>query len=286
MTPQSLRETVLIVGCGDIGQRLARPLIAEARTVHGVVRSAATADRCAALGVKPQLLDLDLQAPPAADWVFWLAPPPDGGSTDPRLRRWLATRPRFQKLVYLSTSGVYGDCQGRWIDEDEPLKPRTDRARRRADAERALEEAAPQSSGSVMRLRVPGIYGPGRLPRERLAGMRVVQESEAPWSNRIHADDLAQAALAALRHGRNGAAYNISDDAPTTMTDYYSRCAERFGLPPLQRVSMAEAEKTFTRAALSFLQESKRLSNRRMREELGVALQYPDLPSGLAACGT
>jgi nucleoside-diphosphate-sugar epimerase len=134
-------------------------------------------------------------------------------------------------------------------------------------------------------LRVPGIYSPGRLPVERVRqGVPVLIETDAPWSNRIHADDLAAACFAAARCGRSGQAYNISDGHPTTMTDYFWRIADLYGLPRPPAISMAEARRVLSPSMLSFLEESKRLDTRRMRDELGVALRYPDLASGLPTC--
>jgi nucleoside-diphosphate-sugar epimerase len=276
----------LIVGCGDVGLRLAKRLLAQDRPVRANVRSHASAEALRAQGLDAEALDLDQgHALPPASEVWWFAPPPAQGRTDPRLRGWLDTTPDARRIVYISTSGVYGDCGGRWIDEDEPLKPQTDRGQRRLDAENALRDFAARSGVQVVILRVPGIYGPGRLPHERLQrGLPVVREDECPWTNRIHAEDLAEVALGAMTRGAAGAAYNVSDGNPTTMTDYFTRCARLLGLPEPPRVTLAEARAQFTPAMLSFLEESKRLVNRRMREELGVRLRYPDLATGLPAC--
>lgn len=278
---------VLIVGCGDIGLRVAHQLLERGIAVHGQVRGTASAQRLNRAGVTPVIADLD--APPAlaaADYelVFWFAPPPNAGDGDPRLRAWLAHNAPA-RLVYISTSGVYGDCDNRWIDETEPCKPQTPRGRRRVDAEAALADHAERRGTEPVILRVPGIYGPGRLPIERLrAGTPVIDEAESPTTNRIHADDLARAAIAAAERGTPGAAYNVSDGSPTTMTDYFCRCAALLGLPEPPRVSMAEARRTFTPAMLSFLEESKRLLTSKMRDELGVRPRYPDLAAGLPSC--
>jgi nucleoside-diphosphate-sugar epimerase len=223
----------LIVGCGDIGGRVAQRLQARGETVHAIVRTEKRANELASLGITATVLDLDEDAPPSASRVYWFAPPPERGTTDPRLRRWLsAAGPVPRRIAYISTSAVYGDCAGRWIDEDEPLKPQTDRGRRRLDAECALREYAQSCGGEVLILRVPGIYGPGRLPLARLSsGQPVLLEAEAPYTNRIHAEDLATVALAAMDRGRAGAAYNVSDGHPSTMSDYFLRCARLLGLP-------------------------------------------------------
>ena len=226
-------------------------------------------------------LDRDTALPISASLIFYFAPPPGSGATDPRLRRVLASLARSTRVVYISTSGVYGDCAGRWIDEDEPLKPMSERAHRRLDAERALTEWG----GDFVILRVPGIYGPGRLPLERLRkNLPVVRESESPYTNRIHADDLADAALKAAEHGITGAAYNISDGNPTTMCDYFNRCAALLDLPPPSQISLAEARTVFTPAMWSFMEESKRLVTTRLREQLHFMPRYATLEQGLPAC--
>lgn len=279
--------SALIVGCGDIGLRVARKLRAREVAVRGLVRTEATHAALQDQGIAADRADLDAQAPVLAEQeVYWFAPPPEHGSTDTRLRRALQAwggLPR--RLVYISTSAVYGDCGGRWIDESAPLLPRSDRGRRRLDAETALHEAAAGGRGEFVILRVPGIYGPGRLPVARLrSGLPVVRESESPYTNRIHSEDLAEAALVAMDRGLSGAAYNVSDGHPTTMCDYFTRCAVLLGLPEPLHVSMAEAQATFTPAMRSFLDESKRLLNRRLIEDLGLRLRYPDLETGLPGC--
>lgn len=253
------------------------------REVTAIVRSQQSVQALAAAGIDARALDLDLDkfALAAPELLFYFAPPPAQGEGDARLRRFLAALTQApQRLVYISTSGVYGDCGGRWIDEDEPLKPVSARGQRRLDAERVL---AVSGIAHVI-LRVPGIYGPERWPVERLKkGLPVVRAEESPYTNRIHADDLARAALHAAVYGRDGAAYNISDGQPTTMCDYFTRCAALLGLPPPPQVSMEEARRIFTPAMWSFMEESKRLRNDRMRDELRCVPRYPDLEAGLRA---
>jgi nucleoside-diphosphate-sugar epimerase len=286
-------NSVFIVGCGDIGSRVARLEKAAGRAVAALARSEAAAAELARQGIAAIPGDLDapdsltgLPARPAV--LYWFAPPPAAGTDDPRVAGLLAaldagTLPR--RLVYISTSGVYGDCGGDWVTEDRPLAPQTDRARRRAAAERRFRDWGEHHGAACAMLRVPGIYGPGRLPVERIRrGIPVLDERESPYSNRIHADDLATACFAAARRARPGAAYNVSDGHPTTMTDYFQRVADHLGLPRPPRVSLREARASFTPNMLSFLEESKRLDNRRMLGELGVGLRYPDLASGLPAC--
>lgn len=285
-----LPPAAAIAGCGDIGLRVARRLRAMGREVTAIVRSGQSEQALRGQGFAAQVLDLDADAVPAPlelpALVFYFAPPPPAGEGDPRLRRFLAALASPpQRLVYISTSGVYGDCNGRWIDEDEPLKPVSARAQRRLDAERALGDYAQRHGSALVTLRVPGIYGHGRLPLERLRqGLPVIRPEESPYTNRIHADDLAEAALHAAAHGAPGAAYNISDGEPTTMCDYFSRCAQLLGLPPPPQVTYEEARRVFTPAMWSFMEESKRLRNERMRSALRFVPRYANLAAGLPSC--
>jgi len=189
-------------------------------------------------------------------------------------------------VVYISTTGVYGDCGGAWVDESRPVNPLAPRAKRRWDAECAWQAWRKASGRELVILRVPGIYGPDRLPLERLrAGLPLVRESEAPYTNRIHADDLAEVCVAAMRRGHDGEVYNACDGHPGTMTDYFNRIADLAGLPRPPQIPLAEATERLSEGMLSYLRESRRLDNRKMREELGVTLRYPSLEQGLASLG-
>lgn len=281
----------LIVGCGDVGCRLALRLIAQGERVLGVVRSAASAQALARLGIPARQIELDDPTSVAAladlrtRRLFHFAPPPDRGRDDPRLRRLLAAwSAPPQRLVYLSTSAVYGDRAGAWIDEDAALAPQSERGWRRLDAERAAREYGAASGCSVAILRVPGIYGPGRLPRARLAaGTPVARREDAPFTNRIHAEDLAEAARVVADHGADGAAYNVSDGQPTTMSDYFLRCAALLGLPAPLEVPLQELRARASPMLRSFLDESKRLRNERLRA-LGWQPRFLSLAEGLQAC--
>ncbi len=219
--------------------------------------------------------------------VFYLAPPPDSGTEDPRLGRFLQAfeGTRAPRIVYVSTTGVYGDCGGRWVDETSPTNPRTDRARRRLHAERQLADWRSRRQGQVVVLRVAGIYGPGRLP---LAPLRkklpVIREDQAPYSNRIHADDLVRVCVAAMARGRDGEVYNVADGHPGTMTDYFKRVAEIENLPPPPEITAERARQELPASMLSYLQESRRIDISKMLRELEVELRYPTLAAGLPAC--
>lgn len=284
---------VLIVGCGDLGMRVATRHRRRGDDPVGVVRSEATAAMLRARGIHPVISDLDRDTFPcqlvAGKRVYYFAPPPSHGQRDPRVRRWLAALERDVtpplKVIYISTSGVYGDCRGQWVDEARPPHPETDRAKRRLDAERALDTWSRRTGTELVILRVGGIYGPGRLPIERIRSRRpILREEDCPFSNRIHADDLARVAIAAGDRGPPGAVYNVSDGRPGTMTEYFHAVADRLGLPRLPTVPWAQAERHLTPEMLSFLRESRRLDNRKMLTELSIELQYPNLGSGLSGC--
>jgi nucleoside-diphosphate-sugar epimerase len=280
---------LLIVGCGDIALR-ALPRLARNYEVFGLVRAAAQADRIAALGAIPLAGDLDHSATLAAlagvaDLVLHLAPPGDSGERDQRsanLISALSTRPPA-RLVYISTSGVYGDCGGAWVDEDQPPAPQTVRAQRRVDAERSLFAWGKQCGVAVVVLRVPGIYAAERLPLTQLRrGAPVLRAEDDVYTNHIHADDLAAVCQAALDRGASGRVYNASDDSEIKMGDYFNLVADRARLARPPRVARSTAEAgAIAEGLLSFMRESRRLVNTRMKAELGVRLRYPSVYEGV-----
>ena len=284
-----MTETV-ILGCGYVGARLARQCLEHGRPVLAVVRTDAGRERLRGLGIPAIRRDLavdDLDdLPLAGAQVHHLIPPPAAGAEDPVTRRLVEAFARTghpRRLVYVSTTGVYGDCGGAWVDETWPANPSVDRARRRWDAEQTLRRWSDASGGELVVLRVAGIYGPDRLPLERLRqGLPLVREEDAPYSNRIHVEDLVAALEAAMERGTPGAVYNAADGHPSTMTDYFLRVADATGLPRPPLIGLAEAADQLSEGMRSYLAESRRLSNRRLVEELGVRLRYPTLADGLA----
>ena len=283
---------MLIVGCGYIGSRVAQRLQEQGEPVTGVVSSAASAEQLGGRGIPVIRCDLDTEQLPAGSTegqqVFYFAPPPPRGKEDNRMQCFVegfGISGQPARIVYLSTTGVYGDCHGEWVDESRVVHPQVDRARRRWHAEQLLRGWHEQSGGELVILRVAGIYGPGKLPLARLRrGEPMVAETDAPWTNRIHADDLVAACLAAMQRGSDGAVYNACDDEPGNMTDYFNRVADLAGLPRPPVISLQQARERLSPGLLSYLGESRRLSNRRMREELQVDLRYPTLAEGLPAC--
>lgn len=285
---------IFIIGSGDIGCRIAHLWQQRGATVQTLGRSAApcggsTAHLCADLDQPATLTALSTAEATAGAIIYFTAPPPQQGNSDPRMHNLLAALDPAappQRIIYISTSGVYGDCNGEWVDENHPTQPQAPRSARRLAAEQALEEWCTQHNVASVILRVGGIYGPGRLPLERLRqGMTVLQRDIAPYSNRIHADDLAQVSVAAASAPHQHALYNVSDGHPTTMSDYFIRVAAAAGLPAPSEIGWQTAEQTLSAEMLSYLHEAKRLDNRKMLHELNLTLAYPTLAEGLKACG-
>jgi nucleoside-diphosphate-sugar epimerase len=189
-----------------------------------------------------------------------------------------------RRIVYISTSGVYGDCAGERVDETRSPRPQTDRAVRRLDAESAVSEWGARNRSEAVMLRVPGIYAPDRLPTGRIArGTPVLRAEDDVYTNHIHADDLAAIVVAALDSPRASGVYNASDDSAIKMGDWLDLVADRSGLARPRRVSRAEASHLVPPELLSFMSESRRLSNSRMKADLGVRLRYPTVADGLAS---
>ena len=288
------RERVLLVGCGDVGVRVARDLGQRVRLL-ALTTDASRVAGLRALGITPLVGNLDKpdslkRLSGLATRLVHLAPPPGSGSQDPRTRALLQVlrrRSHLQSLVYGSTSGVYGDCQGEVVTENRMLNAGTARAQRRIDAEQRIRHFGRVSAVQVNTLRIPGIYAPDRVggtPRERLLkGTPVLQASDDVFTNHIHADDLARACIAALWRGRPGRVYNVNDDTCLKMGDYFDLAADLYGLPRPPRVPRDTASAQLPLMLLSFMSESRRLDNSRLKSELRVALRYATVAQGLQA---
>ncbi|MEJ5990734.1 SDR family oxidoreductase [Ramlibacter sp. PS3R-8] len=295
--PSRFRRTrVLIVGCGDVGVRVAQALAPGVR-VLALTSSPARVPELRQRGIVPLQGDLDAPSTLArlagiADRVVHLAPPPG----EPRQEWWrdvrtqallrvLRLRTPPAALVYGSTSGVYGDCQGGWVSESRPVDPRTPRAQRRVDAERQVRFFGRGTGARVSVLRIPGIYAPDRAggtPRDRLIkGTPVLQAQDDVYTNHIHANDLARAVFAALWRGAPQRVYNASDDTELKMGDYFDVAADLYGLPRPPRVARWTAQEQLSLMLLSFMSESRRLRNDRLKNELRVKLWYPTVAEGL-----
>jgi nucleoside-diphosphate-sugar epimerase len=291
------RERVLVVGCGDVGLRVARQGTRGMRLI-ALTSSPERVGLLRAQGLTPIVGDLDRpqslgRLAGVATRVIHLAPPASDGVVQwwrdlrtQALLRSLRRRGAPVSLVYASTSGVYGDCGGERVNESRPARPGTPRAQRRVDAERAVRHFGRAAHVRTSILRVPGIYAAGRAggtPRERLQkGTPVLVASDDVFTNHIHADDLARAVLAALWRGRPQRAYNASDDTELKMGDYFDLAADIYGLPRPPRVPRSTAQDELPLMLLSFMGESRRLVNERLKKELRVALRYPTVAVGLA----
>jgi nucleoside-diphosphate-sugar epimerase len=283
---------MLIVGCGDIGLRIAQ-LVRGRWRVYALSRSERHHELLRAVDATPVVADLDRPSTLArhigfAHDVIHLAPPPAKGSLDTRtvnLVRALSKGGSLpQRLVYMSTSGVYGDCAGEVVPETRPTMPTSTRALRRSHAEQAVRAWGAENGTQVTVLRVPGIYASGRLPVRRLqSGTPALAADQDAYTNHIHAEDLARIVLAALMRGKGGRTYNASDDSSMKMGDYFDLVADRFGLPHPPRISWERAQTVVPETLLSFMRESRRLSNTRLKKELRVRLRYPSVHEGIAA---
>jgi nucleoside-diphosphate-sugar epimerase len=291
LTHNPVMKRLLIVGSGDVALR-AIPLLARRHRVYALVRNPDYLEKLRALGATPVMGDLDDRTRLAriaglADAVLHLAPPPNDGPHDIRTRNLLSmlSQGRLPKrLVYISTSGVYGDCGGAWVSETHPLKPTSPRSRRRVDAELQIRNWAKRNRVNACILRVPGIYAADRLPLSRLQQRSpAIIASEDSYSNHIHADDLASISVAALRYAKPCRVYHASDDSQLKMGEYFDSVADAFGLPHVPRISRAEAQHELPPMLLSFMNESRRLTNTRMKMELKVVLRYPTVADALRA---
>jgi len=273
-----------MIGCGDVALRTALLLRGRVR-LFGLTRRAADGPKLRAHGIVPLAGDLDdyttlgrLRTAPFA--VLHFAPPPPSGRDDPRTQKLIAAlagaRIIPQRFVYISTSGVYGDCAGAHVAETHARRAQTPRARRRVAAEDRLREWARACGVQLAILRAPGIYAPTRLPLDRIKqGTPVLAAEDDVFTNHIHADDLARATVAAMFHGRPNRAYNVTDDAQMKMGSWFDAVADAHQLPRPPRVTWEEAEQRIAPMLLSFMSESRRLSNGRMKRELRVRLKYP-----------
>jgi nucleoside-diphosphate-sugar epimerase len=282
------RPRLLILGCGDVGMRLL-PLLRARYRVFAVTTQAERLDELRAAGAVPVLADLDRpgtlrRLAGLAHRVIHLAPPQPDGALDRRTRHVTAILPEGAQVVYVSTTGVYGDLGGALADETRPVAPRNARAHRRVDAEGVLRAWARRAGGRVAILRAPGIYAADRLPLARLhAGTPALAAEDDVYTNHIHADDLAAIVRRALYRAQPGRIYHAVDDTDMRMADYFDTVADAFALPRPPRLPRAELAKVVSPTLLSYMSESRRLANDRLKRELGMRLQYPTVTDGLRA---
>ncbi len=282
-------KNLLIIGCGDIGLRAAAMLRHRYR-VLALSHSPARFEALREAGVLPIPGDLDdpeslWRIAGTAQTVLHLAPPSSSGECDARTRNLLAALSAKcsilpHRLIYISTSGVYGNCDGEWVPETRPARPETQRAARRLDAENRIRKWGRENRVSVSILRVPGIFSRERISVDRLK-MPVLSPEDDVHTNHIHAEDLARALALSLRRGAPGRIYNVCDDSGLKMGEYFELVASRLGMPPPERMRREEVRGRISPMMYSFLCESRRLVNGRMKSELGLALRYPRVVDAL-----
>ncbi|SEP64125.1 SDR family oxidoreductase [Nitrosomonas ureae] len=292
-----MKKTLLIIGCGDVALRTV-PLLKTHYRILGLYRNADRADLLRANDIIPIYGNLDCpkslkKLEGIAHLVLHLAPPPNYGKRDTRTLHLLSALTKKtktnstilpQRLIYISTSGVYGDCRGDLIDETHPVQPENDRAIRRVFAEKQIRNWGKRNHISTCIVRVPGIYAANRLPLQRLRdGHPTLLDAEDSYTNHIHADDLAQIIFAAIRFAKTNRIYHACDDSHLKMGEYFDLVADYSGLPHPRRITRDQAQEQITPSMLSFMKESRRLRNVRLKKELHISLLYPTVHDGVKA---
>ena len=285
----------VVFGCGDVGRRIAKFLLESGVTsddIFAYVNTSNSAELCARMKVIALTVDLDSAIRDLSlcngSELYYTVAPQKNGDQDLRSRALLETWNDHnilpKKVVLISTTGVYGDCNGQWINELSPVNPQTDRARRRLDSESVWQDWGSTNKVPVIVLRVPGIYAFSRLPKQRLMKRTpVVNPAECGYTNRIHADDLAKVCLKAMELGKGGEVYNATDGEPGKISEYLQAAAHILGMEALPQISMAEAASNLSEGMLSYLGESRKISNEKMLTELDVQLSYPNMMQGIKA---
>lgn len=283
----SHKTLITITGCGHIGKLLAEQLLEKEIPVTAYVSSEASRAECENRNIVCNIIDLDASLDDidlTGQHLIYLAPPPRSGKTDSRITNFLQAIAQQipEKFVLISTTGVYGDCQGEWINESAPLKPNAERAFRRVDAEQQVQQFCQRLNIPLVILRVPGIYGPGKIPLRRIkSGQAIVNKLDSPFTNRIHADDLVSICEQALLDTAITGIYNTTDGNPGTMYDYFMAVAAAMNLPAPPAISLAEAQQKLSAGMLSYMAESRRIDNKKLLREFNIVLQYPDLQAGI-----
>jgi len=288
-----MKTSNIIIGCGDVGKRIAKSLIQQGEAVTALSHQKTSQMALKQLGIDTIFANLD---DPASLFdinfqqsdIYYLAPPANAGDTDERMQNFIRAQSQNEpprRIVYISTTGVYGDAAGEWVTENNTPAPQASRSKRRLDAENNLTRYCQQSNCEYNILRVSGIYCLSKLPLERLkAGVLALDLAIAPSSNRIHADDLANICISAMNHKACNQIFNAADGNPTSITDYFMQVSKVFNLPPPTQISWQEAQSQISEAMLSYLAESKKVSIDKLKNTLDISLQYPDLKTGLTQC--
>ena len=291
---EKLISQVVIAGCGYLGKKVIKALVKQdiikAEKIISLVKTEQSRNFCLEQGVEMYCFDFD-----QSDWVlpdiiktsntlvYYFMPPPRQGKVDSRVQKFIAQLQQKQsysaaKIVLISTTGVYGNCHGQWVDENYPVNPQIDRAFRRVDAEQQFQSYCRSGNIPLVILRVSGIYGPGKLPIKRIkAHTPIVRRDDSPYSNRIHSDDLVEICVKAGLSRDISGIFNCADGHPTTMYDYFMKIAQANQLPEPPSISIAEARKQLSAGMLSYMDESRRISNKKLLSAFKLQLKYPQL---------
>lgn len=282
-----MKKSNVILGFGGLARKVAEQCLSAGDEVAGLARSQTLATSLNELGVEFIPADLDrpetlAQLDVENRQIYFFAPPSRQDDSDHHMRNFLAAiaGQKAEKILYISTTAVYGNSHGNWVNEASPVAPTTARGHRRRDAEQQLQKYATENNVPVVILRVGGIYGPDRLPLRQLeSGRPVLIDEDSGFTNRIHVDDLANICITAMERGEG--IYNVSDGIPGTMAEYFISLAEALGYPVPERITLDQAREIMSPEMMSYLEESRRLDVTRLKEELGVEFRYPDLESGI-----
>ncbi len=290
-----MTENINLLGCGYIGKKVAEKLHNKNVALSCFVKTEKSKDTCLLLSYKTQQFDLDkknmaltenaVAAFKNSTVAYFVAPQPEG-VVDQRMQNFVTSLENasvsVSKILLISTTGVYGNCHGEWIDESRATQPQADRARRRLSAEMLLNAYCEKNKISLVVFRVPGIYAADKLPLKRIcSGEPVVNAQDSGYTNRIHADDLAAFCVEALTENVTPGIYNCCDGSPSTMNDYFMKVADAMSLPYPKEISLQQAQQELSKGMLSYLAESKRISNKKLLENFNTQFHYPDLKSGL-----
>jgi nucleoside-diphosphate-sugar epimerase len=281
-------QHTIIAGCGYIGQRLAQSLNEKQNTVFGLAKSNETLTNIKSLGTQPVKIDLDSEYTLNQSvfhhyCLYYFAPPPATGETDNRINAFLNKLPSTpEKIVLISTTGVYGDNQGNWVSEESQTNPTVPRAMRRCNAEKVLTSWCQSNNVDYIILRVSGIYSSDRLPIERIQQKKpVICEQESPFSNRIHAEDLVNICRIAMQSNIKNEIFNCSDGNPTTMFDYFNQVAEKHNLPKPPVINLQEGQAQLSAGMMSYMNESRKVNSNKLRDVLGYEIKFKTLKEGL-----
>lgn len=295
-----MTNKIKIIGCGYIGKKVAERLKNKSKNITCFVKSADSKRKCESKGLNVKRFDLDekglgLSASILSTFensrIAYFSPPQPKGEIDLRMQNFIAALDVLSqppvKIVLISTTGVYGDCQGEWIDESREPKPQVARAYRRLSAETLLKEYCDKNNTPLIIFRVPGIYAADKLPLKRIkSGEPIVNVQDSGFTNRIHADDLSAFCSEALLEDIDAGIYNCCDGEPSTMYDYFTKVADAMQLPRPAEISLHQAEQELSEGMLSYLSESKRISNKKLLEKFNTSFKYANLKEGLKPLNT